>query len=80
MKLSICTKEHREKLKLFRLELLLQNIIDPSNTGNCFPAFGDLSVCSGTQISEMKTACRWELNQHIFNPVLVQLKLGLKSF
>lgn len=43
-------------------------------------AFGDWSVCNGTQISEMETACRWELNQHVFNPVLVQFKLGLKSF
>jgi len=80
MKLSTCTKEHQEKLKLFRLELLPQNIIDSSNTGSCFLAFGDLSLCSGTQISEMKSACRWELNQHVFNPVFVQFKLGLKPF
>lgn len=80
MKLSICTKEHWEKLKLFRLELLLQNVIEQSNAGSCFPAFRDLSVCSGTQVSEMKIACGWELKQHIFIPVLVRFKLGLKSF
>jgi len=54
MKLSICMREHREKLKLFRLELLLQNIIKPSNSGSFFPAFRDSSVCSGMKISEMK--------------------------
>lgn len=56
----------------------MKNITDPSNTGCCFPAIGGLSICSGTDFRNGSS--RYKLNQHIFNPVLVQFKLGLKSF